>query len=254
MEGSLFKNDRSMQRIKYLENADIDRKKWDYCIERSRAGLLYGLSWYLDLVSPGWAGLVDDDYKAVMPLPIKERFGIKYVYQPVLTQQLGIYSGEVNTSEITEAFLGSVPRNIKYVDTHLNYTNHFPENRKVRSTKRINYELSLRKKYVNLKAGYSENTRRNIQRGFPMVELVHDVPVTDLIRLKRENPVHRKPPRYYEWMNCFAHRLVTSGYGKITGAIIDNKLCAAALFVFFDKRIYYLIPVSDEEGKKNRAM
>jgi len=243
-----------MQNLRYLESEEIDRKKWDTCVETSRAGLIYGFSWYLDIVAPGWAGIVEEDYKSVMPLPVKKRFGINYVFQPVFAQQLGVYGRENLHPDMLASFFKSIPGKIKYIDTNINYTNNPSDNRDIRISKRMNFELSLRKKYANLKSEYSGNNKRNIQRGFPFIELVHDVAVADLIRLKRENTVLKRSREYYEWMNCFAHKLVSSGYAKIAGAIINNKLCAAALFVFYGKRIYYLIPVSDEEGKKNRAM
>ena len=52
--------------ISFLKHGDIDRKKWDHCVMNSRQGLVYSLSWYLDLVAPGWTGLVEDDYKSVI--------------------------------------------------------------------------------------------------------------------------------------------------------------------------------------------
>ena len=54
--------------IKYLEHEEIDLKKWDATIDASPNGMVYAKSWYLDIVSPGWEGLVNEDYNAVFPL------------------------------------------------------------------------------------------------------------------------------------------------------------------------------------------
>ena len=239
--------------MRFLETDEIDRRKWDECVKRSRVGHIYGLSWYLDLVASRWVGIVEDDYRSVMPLPVRERFGINYVFQPDFTQQLGVYGSDIVKGELLKTFIEAIPGKLKYVDTNLNYTNQ-SDNLVSGITKKVNYELDLRKKYIHLREKYSDNTRRNIQRSIPFIEIVEDVSVADLIRMIKENSLRKKPREYYEWMNCFAYKLVRNGYGKITGALKDGKLCAATLIVYYSKRVYYLISVSDETGKQNRAM
>lgn len=239
--------------LRYIESNQIDRLKWDRCIRNSEVAHIYGLSWYMDLVASGWAGIIKNDYQAVMPLPIKKKFGIKYVFQPPFTQQLGVYSRETITSQLLQAFLNIIPPELKYVDVNLNYTNNFDNNIKGINRK-VNFELSLKPNYNQLKDSYSENTKRNIQKSIPFIEITENVKIVDLLRLKREATFNRKSGSYYEWLNCFINRLINSGYGKLTGAIFNDQLCAAALFVFFGKRIYYLIPVSSNTGREKRAM
>jgi len=54
--------------IDYLLHSDIDKMKWDACIQKAFNGNIYALSWYLDVVHEGWEALVEDDYVRVMPL------------------------------------------------------------------------------------------------------------------------------------------------------------------------------------------
>ena len=54
--------------IKYLQHKEIDKAKWDACIEQAPNGLIYSYSWYLDAMSKHWDALVLKDYEAVMPL------------------------------------------------------------------------------------------------------------------------------------------------------------------------------------------
>ena len=52
------------------------------------------LTWYLDIVSPGWEAIVKEEagcYVAVLPLPVRRKFGLRYLQQPLLTQQLGLF-------------------------------------------------------------------------------------------------------------------------------------------------------------------
>ncbi len=239
--------------FRFIESNQIDRLKWDECIANSGVAHLYGMSWYMDLVAPGWAGIIKNDYQAVMPLPIKKKFGVKYVFQPLFTQQLGVYSKKTVTSELLQAFLNTIPPELKYIDVNLNYTNNFDNNIKGINSK-INFELSLKHNYNHLKDSYSENTKRNVQKSTSFIEITENVRVTDLLKLKREATSNRKSASYYEWLNCFVNWLINSGYGKLTGAIFNDQLCAAALFVFFGKRVYYLAPVSGNIGREKRAM
>lgn len=109
--------------IRYLSHSKIDKPQWDACIERSVNRLPYAVSWWLDVVSPGWEALVSDDYRSVMPLTWHKKLGIYYLYQPYLTQQLGIFSTQVITPEETGRFLAAIPGKFRYADIHLNTMN-----------------------------------------------------------------------------------------------------------------------------------
>src|SRR6266542_2732865 len=95
--------------IKYLLQDQIDKTKWDRCIDESPNGLIYAYSFYLDQMSTHWDALVLDEYKAVMPLPWRKKAGIYYLYQPFNIAQLGIF-GEAINQELVAAFLNKVPR------------------------------------------------------------------------------------------------------------------------------------------------
>ena len=58
-------------KVIHLRNSEIDRTNWDNCIAQSANQLTYAHSWYLDVVSPQWEALVDENYDYVMPLPVK---------------------------------------------------------------------------------------------------------------------------------------------------------------------------------------
>ena len=81
-----------LRMIKYIKRRDLDITKYDACIENSIQSRIYALSWYLDVVADNWDVLVLNDYEAVMPIPWKQKFGLKYITQPYFCQQLTIYS------------------------------------------------------------------------------------------------------------------------------------------------------------------
>ena len=68
--------------IKFVPHNEIDFAAYDRCIEQSSFGTIYAMSWYLNAVNSAWNLLVLDDYRYVMPLPFKRKFGIPYSFQP----------------------------------------------------------------------------------------------------------------------------------------------------------------------------
>lgn len=239
--------------IKYFENGQIDRKKWDNCIMNSRQKMVYSLSWYLDLVSPGWGGLVEDDYKSVMALPQKKRYGINYIIQPIYTQQLGIYSSYIPDAKKMRQFLAALPSKFRYINFNLNYLHDFSDSGNMVS-KRVNYELKLNHPYKEIEKGFTNNTRRNIKKTLPYIELSESLNINDLTKLKRNNSVIKRKAEFYEWLNILMHGVISRGKGFLVGAFYKDELVAAAFFIFCGGRIYYLVPVSNNTGKKQRAM
>ena len=77
--------------IAYLTYQQINKSKWDDCINKSINKLIYAESFYLDTITENWDAIVLNDYEAVMPLIWKKKFGIKYLYQPAFLQQAGIF-------------------------------------------------------------------------------------------------------------------------------------------------------------------
>src|SRR5258705_11018399 len=94
--------------IQYLAHKDIDKNKWDRCIDSAGNGLIYAYSFYLDCMAMNWDALVLNDYEAVMPLTWKKKYGIHYLYQPFLTAQLGLFGNQINPN-LFEIFLNAIP-------------------------------------------------------------------------------------------------------------------------------------------------
>jgi hypothetical protein len=238
--------------IRFLQNNEIDRTAWDQCVSESRQGLIYGMSWYLDLVSPGWCGLEDDDYSAVMPLPVKKKYGIPYIIQPLYAQQLGVFSEkEVPPEKIVE-FINAIPSQYKYIALNLNFANEI-RSRFSSPGKNSNFELALNQLYENIEAEYSTNTRRNIQKAAGLNISFNGSP-EELVRLKAENTAKNRKRISPQKIMEYVSGVMEHGSGFVCTASADDKTCAAVLFLHHKKRIYYLIPVSDFLGKEKKAM
>ena len=77
--------------IAYIPQQQIDKTKWDNCINAAANGLLYARSYYLDTTAITWDALVLNDYEAVMPLPIRKKWIFSYLFEPPMTPVLGIF-------------------------------------------------------------------------------------------------------------------------------------------------------------------
>lgn len=148
--------------INYIPHSKIDKARWDKCIEQSPHRLIYAFSWYLDIVSPNWEALADADYQTVMPLPVKRKWGLPYLVQPVFTQQLGVFSvHELSARDVAE-YLNRIPGKFLRQVFNLNTANVLPPSPHL--TDRVNFELDLHEDYGQLARGYHENTRRNAKK------------------------------------------------------------------------------------------
>lgn len=238
--------------IHFLQNHEIDKAQWDRCIDDSPHSLIYAWSWYLDLVSPGWCGICNDDYSTVMPLPVKKKYGVHYIMQPLYCQQLGVFSKKSLTEADVEEFINAIPLKYKYISLNLNFGNHLIPGIKSQKLNN-NYEIALDWQYGRIKENYTTNTRRNIQKS-SRLEISFECSVQELIRLKSSNTGEGRkfiPP---DLISRHITTVMERNAGFICGASQEGITIAAAFFLIDKRRIYYLIPVSDPLGKKLNAM
>ncbi len=244
--------------IKYLTHSEIDKHLWDKCIYHSANRLTYGMSWWLDVVSPGWEALVQDDYVAVMPLTRKRRFGIDYLYQPYLTQQLGVFSPNKPEPEDVDRFLKAIPEKIMYVDIHLNSMNS-PLNNNFTYTTRNNFTLDMTQPYVHLLAKYHRNCRRNLQKAVQAGLEVKSGPspkvFTSFVERNLDKKVQDMGNKISPVVRELTQASIQQGVGEIKGVYKPNgKLVAVGWFIIDMGRCYFSICASNKEGRVNQSM
>ena len=152
--------------LQYLSYQQIDKVKWDDCINKSSNRLIYAESIYLDNMCEHWDAIILDDYKAVMPIPWKKKMGIKYIYQPPFTQQGGIYSSLKLPEEILESFIIKASQHFKFATFTLNYSNLLnlkkasPFEYKLRN----NFILPMNENYIQKSNSLSNDFRRKLKK------------------------------------------------------------------------------------------
>ncbi len=147
--------------IVHLAESEIDVDKWDACVRKSPSEFPYAYSWYLDICSPNWTGLVLNDYEAVMPLTWDVKWGFKYIFRPTGVQQLGVFSPYPISDQLLFDFIQSIPYEYKYGEVFLNSYNHNKE--LVSVHRQTNLVLHLNQSYDQLKAKYNTQTKRNLK-------------------------------------------------------------------------------------------
>jgi hypothetical protein len=242
--------------ISYLKHSDIDKQKWDHCIRMSPNSLVYGCSWYLDMVSPYWEALVADDYEAIMPLTVKSKFGINYIFLPDYTQQLGIFSSKPIDGSQIEQFIRNIPSKYKLVEINFNSSNDISGislDKKVR----INYELDLNLPYKALYSFYSDSNKDSLKRAYKndRLEIIQDIDLPKLIELVRISSPVRLKKESIKILTELHRKAVAENICKLYGLYDEEKkLIAASSFILFKNRLLFFTSVSSKEGKKKRAM
>ena len=239
--------------IKYLKHHQIDKQKWDSAIENSEKGLVYALSWYLDIVSPDWEALIVGNYDAIMPLPVKKKYGISYIIQPPFTQQLGAFYKKGVNVEI-DSFLNKIPQKFKYIDINLN-TENFP-GIKYKYLPRINYELNLNNSYDVIFNSFSTNTKRNIKKAQKHdLKVIEDLGFEEVYEFKKKYAVEKISKRQYEILKQLTKQMVRNEVGRGVTVIDKDKELVSAVFLIekFD-RLIYLISASNKTGKEKLAI
>ena len=147
--------------MKILKNSAIDNGRWDRCISKSLNGNVYGLSWYLNITCPDWEGIIEGDYKAVMPVPVMPvlvlpRWRKKLLGQPPFTWQLGIYSNSIMDQQMVDAFISHLPSSYRIRKLDLNKLNS-PGSDSFRKIDLENTELDLIPSYEQIRQHYNKS-------------------------------------------------------------------------------------------------
>lgn len=242
-------------KITYIKHAEINSEKWNHCIENAPNSRLYANDWHLDRTADFWDALVWGDYDYVMPLPIRKKFGISYVYQPLYSQQLGIFPSPDN--KIAAAFYHELLQNIQYSDVYINSENPIiKSNEALTFLPRKNYLLDLKNDYNTIYSNYSKNTKRNIVKAFQNnLHVIEGIRLEEFLAFKKENLPVKLAKSDVEKLKSIVAYGQYKGIGEIYGVYsAANELCAAVYFCRWKDRVIYLNAVSNDEGKELKAM
>ncbi|RYY70364.1 MAG: GNAT family N-acetyltransferase [Chitinophagaceae bacterium] len=238
-----------MNACRYIEQADIDKKKWDSCILQAANGLVYSTSLYLDMMADNWDAVILNDYEAVLPLPWRKKWGISYVYPPAFTQQMGITAQEAVSQQIFDQFIAAIPAKFRYLEMNLNNANRINGDS---MTARKNYLLDLGEEYSTLQKNFSRSASRNIKQALNTgISVSENVKVREVFELHR----HRFKEEIgfsindYDKFLALLEAFTKRGSCYCIGA--ENKegqLIAGSIYIIYKSRLYFVINGNTEES------
>lgn len=245
--------------IRYLPYKEIDKAKWDNRISEAANSLIYARSFYLDAMAGNWDALVSDDYEAVMPLPWKKKWNIKYLYQPAFIQQLGVFSIKPLTDSQIQLFIEKAAEHFKFAEITLNYANVIKQTGSIfQVTQRNNFTLDLNKPYEELHDNYlpafTKSLRRIRKFELLYVSSVNYQKTVELYRHLYGNRfrfIDANIYRHFEKIckKLFEENRLVIRHARSTG----NKLLASAILLKDENRLYNIISCITTEGKKLEA-
>ena len=231
--------------IQYVSRKLLDEKKYDFCIENSIQSRVYAFSWYLDIVADHWDVLVLNDYEAVMPLPWKQKLGLKYITQPYFCQQLGIFSLTTISDETQLEFIKKIPSKFLKVSLALN-----SQNMLIAQQVKKNLFVQLSKNHETLCKNYSKGRKHDIKVAEKNQLIVAETSLQSLIDIQKKLYQYEFSE---EKLQKLSMQLLRQQKGTILGIFKDEVLLGGALFVLSTKRIVYLFSAFTELGRELQA-
>lgn len=227
----------------------INPEKWNACIDSSNAPLIYARTFYLNNLADNWHGIVMNDYEAVLPLPWRKKFGIRYTYDVPFIQQLGCFSKDNQHHDLLTKHLF---RFCKYGDYYFNFSNKISN-----SIQFTNYVIDLSKTYAFIAAAYNEDLRNNLKKANKQSILYAEADYNtaielykDLYHQRMKNLTGKDFERFEKLCDYLsvANNVIVR---KVTNT--NSEMLSIALLLKDKHRFYNLMNSTTEAGRKTEA-
>lgn len=246
--------------LNYLTYHQINKSKWDDCINKSINKLIYAESFYLDTITENWDAIVLNDYEAVMPLIWKKKFGIKYLYQPAFFQQAGIFFSNQINNEVLQAFITTASQHFKFGEFTLNFLNvSLNQDGFFTLKKRNNFIFPLGKSYDTIFNEYSLYIKQRLKRvqKFQLqyrTSKDYKKAINIYKRLYKERLIDFKKKDYDNFENiCNYYFNLNRLFVREIWSADENTMLACVVLLKDENRLYNIASSIFPEGKKMLA-
>lgn len=229
-----------IRRLKYHE---IDFQKYTKCLENSVQRNWYAKKEVLDQLSENWEILMFEDYKAILPIPLKKKFGINFVIMPLFCQQLGVFSEKDDTG-INDQFLQFLKKNYTILLYSFNDRNLFSEPLKKKKNYTIplsDYVILRRKKYFKGRKSTAKCAQHLIYKEIDLNAEHISFIEKNFKGLKKETDIKK----FKDYMK-FLHQ---NNSLKLCAAYLEEKLINVAVLVDESTQLSLLGLINDETYK-----
>lgn len=236
-----------------LLHHQINKEKWDNCIRNSTHPLITAQSWYLDIASPEWVALMEDDYKIVMPLPLVKKGPFPLFLQPLFIQQLGIFSTIPLTQNQADFFYNKAKKHLLILNLN-SQSSALPRSLHLKPA--LNYILPLSESYQNIWKKFTKNCKRNIKKttGFNYHSSQIITPHAFVEFSKKHAPFFLQE-KNWTTLEKIIQEADLHKYGFTYGVENNLKqLIAVAFFLKDENRITFIFGASSVEGIERKSM
>ncbi|QHL87291.1 GNAT family N-acetyltransferase [Nibribacter ruber] len=254
--------------LRYLQHHEIDFAAWDQCLEASSNAIIYGFTWYLDTVAPGWHAIVKEEagqYVAILPIPVFQKFGFKVVRQPIFAQQLGVFHREPLTPEEWQQVGQILQKQFTVISSYeFNTGNTQLLETGLASFKTAHfstYHLPLQKGYPAIVAGYRKDRRWRINQAKRAGLIVRpSVNIDLIIQIFAEHIAHKiygviGEEYEYKMLRQLYAEASTRGLVTMHEAVNARQEVVAMIMLFhYNQKLIYIFNSSTSEGKKTNAI
>jgi len=245
--------------INFVRHNDINQILWNESIFNSINGNIYANYWYLDVVTENkWDALISDDYKWLMPLPAKKKFGFKYLPTPVFVQQLGIYGPGPFTEEICYNFIKHLDSNFDLIDYQINHYNIFNifEDFKVKERKNLILKLNPNRDLIQKE--YSDGIKRKLSKANSNNLKVNLASIRSIIKLFQDNKEKTLKNWNFKNYTILEQLFHMSSLRKtsICVAVYNEKgnIICGAMILEYKNTATFIFSGNSEEGKEKGAL
>lgn len=215
-------------------------------------------SWYLDLAAANWSALVLNDYEVVLPLPVRSKFYIHYLLQPIFLRYLEIFSEQHITKQTEALFWDHIPSKIKLIDIY--YSNAFPHQNGVYETAERSYQLlDLNKSYAEIYHEYGSSIIKNLKKaekaGLSIGENISSKEIIDFYRENVGSKIKEFDASQYLLMEKLMEKAIAKEQAFTFYASDKNNKITASVFILRSKNeLYFFKGSACADGKASGAM
>ena len=239
--------------IHYVKRKDLELVKYNDCIAHSIQSRIYAFSWYLDVVADNWDVLVLNDYEAVMPIPLRRKYGVKYVYPPFWLLELGVFS--LKDSVNYNAFFSFLLGKFKSIELRLSTKKSLEASESFLIEKQLQ-TLSIKEEYEAIFKGYRKDRKKDLRKSkkIDFIEKWNDDP-EKLIQLFKANVGQRTPyivDKDYKVLAELMKICIEKRVGEVLSIYnSESKLVASGFFLKHKKEVTILVSSTDFDNRKN---
>ena len=243
-----------MPSAQIIPAAAIDAQQWNSLIEQSNNGLIYAQYDYLHTMADNWEAIVLDDYRAVWPLPFRKKWSTKYYYTPAFIQQLGLI-GLIEPNDMNTC-IELIKNSVALADLQLNFSNYTT----IISVKqaRTNFTINLNQSFDEIRnhcqPGFRNTYLQLIQRmsfAFTTSEDYSTI-IDQYYTLYQDKHQSLQQKDIAQFKSLIAH-YAAADQCRLHVIKEGDHLHAASILLFDKKRIYNILNLLTEEGRKAQS-